>query len=108
MDKVFHIRAFCSPNGTFREVELDLPATDYELLDAMEQLQPEDGKRPYLESHAVEEYNYLDKRIQETDLSGSTPWPGGWRSWTGKAWPHSRGWSAWTSRQEKRQSPSAA
>ena len=68
MDKVFHIRAFCSPNGTFREVELDLPATDYELLDAMEQLQPEDGKRPYLESHAVEEYNYLDKRIQETDL----------------------------------------
>ena len=68
MDKVFHIRAFCSPNGTFREVELDLPATDYELLDAMEQLQPEDGKRPYLEFHAVEEYNYLDKRIQETDL----------------------------------------
>ena len=68
MDKVFHIRAFCSPNGTFREVELDLPATDYELLDAMEQLQPEDGKRPYLEFHAVEEYNYLDKRIEETDL----------------------------------------
>ena len=68
MDKVFHIRAFCSPNGTFREVELDLPATDYELLDAMEQLQPEDGKRPYLEFRAVEEYNYLDKRIQETDL----------------------------------------
>ena len=68
MDKVFHIRTFCSPNGTFREVELDLPATDYELLDAMEQLQPEDGKRPYLEFHAVEEYDYLDKRIQETDL----------------------------------------
>ena len=34
----------------------------------MEQLQPEDGKRPYLEFYAVEEYNYLDKRIQETDL----------------------------------------
>ena len=68
MDKVFHIRAFCSPNGTFREVELDLPATDYELLDALEQLQPEDVKRPFLVFHAVEEYNYLDKRIQETDL----------------------------------------
>ena len=68
MGKVFHIRTFCSPNGTFREVELDLPATDYELLDAMEQLQPEDGKRPYLEFHTAEEYDYLDKRIQETDL----------------------------------------
>ena len=68
MHEIFHIRAFCSPNGTFREVELDLPATDYELLDALEQLQPEDGKRPYLEFHAVEEYDYLDKRIQETDL----------------------------------------
>lgn len=68
MREIFHIRAFCSPNGTFREVELDLPATDYELLDAMEQLQPEDGKRPYLEFHAVEEYDYLDERIQEPDL----------------------------------------
>ncbi len=68
MDKVFHIRAFSSPNGGYREVELDLPATDYELLDAMEQLQPEDGKRPYLESYAAEEYDYLNKRIPETDL----------------------------------------
>ena len=68
MDKVFHIRAFCCPNGTHREVELDLPATDYELLDALEQLQPEDGKRPYLEFHAVEEYDYLDNCVQETDI----------------------------------------
>lgn len=73
MDKVFHIRAFCCPNGTHREVELDLPATDYELLDAMEQLQPEDGKRPYLEFHAVEEYDYLNKRIQETDIFHLNP-----------------------------------
>lgn len=68
MDKIFHIRALNSPNGDFREVELDLPATDYELLDAMEQLRPEDGKRPYLEVHAAEEYDYLNKRIPETDL----------------------------------------
>lgn len=68
MDKVFHIRTFSSPNGDFREVELDLPATDYELLDAMEQLRLEDGKHPYLEFHAVEEYDYLNKRIQETDI----------------------------------------
>ena len=68
MDKVFHIRTFSSPNGAYREVELDLPATDYELLDAMEQLRQEYGKRPYLEFHAAEEYDYLNKRIQETDL----------------------------------------
>ena len=79
MDKVFHIRAFCSPNGTFREVELDLPATDYELLDALEQLQPEDGKRPYLEFHAVEEYDYLDERIgrrRAVHLPASAMWSG--------------------------------
>lgn len=68
MDKIFHIRTFSSPNGGYREVELDLPATDYELLDAMEQLRLEDGKHPYLEFHAAEEYDYLNKRIQETDL----------------------------------------
>ena len=68
MDKVFHIRTFSSPNGAYQEVELDLPATDYELLDAMEQLRLEDGKHPYLEFHAVEEYDYLNERIQETDI----------------------------------------
>lgn len=68
MDKVFHIRTFNSPNGACQEVELDLPATDYELLDAMEQLRLEDGKHPYLEFHAVEEYDYLNERIQETDI----------------------------------------
>ena len=47
---------------------VDLPATDYELLDAMEQLRLEDGKYPYLEFHAVEEYDYLNERIQETDI----------------------------------------
>ncbi len=68
MDKVFHIRTFSSPNGAYQEVELDLPATDYELLDTMEQLRLEDGKHPYLEFHAVEEYDYLNERIQETDI----------------------------------------
>ena len=68
MDKVFHIRTFSSPNGAYQEVELDLPATDYELLDAMEQIRLEDGKHPYLEFHAVEEYDYLNERIQETDI----------------------------------------
>ena len=68
MTKVFHIRALNSPNGDFREVELDLPATDYVLLDAMEQLRLEDGKRPYLEFRAAEEYDYLNKRIQEADI----------------------------------------
>ena len=102
MTKVFHIRALNSPNGDFREVELDLPATDYVLLDAMEQLRLEDGKRPYLEFRAAEEYNYLNKRIQEADIS--MPWPSGWRSWTCGAWPSLRGWSAWLS--EKAEEPS--
>ena len=66
MDKVFHIRALNSSDGAFREVELDLPATDYELLDLMEQL--ENGKHPYMEIHAAEEYSYLNMRIQEPDL----------------------------------------
>lgn len=68
MDKVFHIRTFTSPNGAYREVELDLPATDYELLDLMEQLQLKDPNRIYLEIHPVEEYGYLDQRIQEPGL----------------------------------------
>lgn len=68
MDKVFHIRTFRSPNRAYREVELDLPATDYELFDLMEQLQLNDPNRIYLEIHPVEEYGYLDQRIQEPGL----------------------------------------
>lgn len=55
MDKVFHIRTFSSPNGACQEVELDLPATDYELLDAMEQIRLEDGKHQKMSSQAVPE-----------------------------------------------------
>lgn len=68
MDKVFHIRTFKSPNGAYREVELDLPATDYELLDLMKQLQLKDANRIYLEIHATEEFGYLEKKIQEPGL----------------------------------------
>lgn len=68
MHEIFHIRAFCSPNGTFREVELDLPATDYELLDLMDQLQPEDSGQICLEIHAAEEYDYLDNKTREPGL----------------------------------------
>ena len=68
MDKVFHIRTFCSPNGTYREVELDLPATPYELLDAMDQLRLDPDWPSYLEFHAAEEYDYLNQRIQEPHL----------------------------------------
>ena len=68
MDKIFHICAFTSLDGSYREVQLDLPATDYELLDAMEQLRLKDEKRPQVEFRAVEEYDYLDKRIEGPDL----------------------------------------
>jgi hypothetical protein len=68
LDKVFHIRTFCSPNGTYREVELDLPATPYELLDAMDQLRLDPDWPSYLEFHAAEEYDYLNQRIQEPHL----------------------------------------
>lgn len=108
MDKVFHIRTFSSPNGACQEVELDLPATDYELLDAMEQLRLEDGKHPYLEFHAVEEYDYLNERIQETDIFPLNALPSGWQSWTREVWPSSRGWSAWIFRKAWKRSPLAA
>lgn len=65
MDKIFHICAFTNLDGACREVQLDLPATDYELLDAMEQLHLKDGEHSYVEFRVVEEYDYLDKRIEE-------------------------------------------
>jgi len=68
LDKVFHIRAFSGTDRDCREVDLDLPATDYELLDLMDQLQPEDASRICLEIHAAEEYNYLDNKMREPGL----------------------------------------
>ena len=47
-------------------MELDLPATDYEMLDMMERLHLEDGKLPYLEVLKFrEEYDYLEKCVHE-------------------------------------------
>lgn len=68
MDKIFRIRAFNGTDGDCREVELALPATDYELLDLLEQLQPKDTSQIFLEIHAAEQCNYLDNKIQEPGL----------------------------------------
>ena len=68
MDKIFHIRAYRSLKGTSLEAELDLPATDYELLDLMERLQAKDADQIELEIHTAEEYDYLNERIQEPSL----------------------------------------
>ena len=47
-------------------MELDLPATDYELLDMMERLHLEDGKLPYLEVLKFrEECDYLERCVHE-------------------------------------------
>lgn len=47
-------------------MELDLPATDYEMLDMMERLHLEDGNLPYLEVLKFrEEYDYLERCIHE-------------------------------------------
>ena len=54
MDKIFRIRAYRSLNGASLEAELDLPATDYELLDLMERLQAKDADQIDLEIHTAE------------------------------------------------------
>ena len=47
-------------------MELDLPATDYEMLDMMERLHLEDGKLPYLEVLKFrEECDYLERCVHE-------------------------------------------
>ena len=45
MSKIFSVYA---SNGLHNYVELDLPASDYEMLDLMERLRLEPGKPPYL------------------------------------------------------------
>lgn len=53
-------------NGENSFMELDLPATDYEMLDMMERLHLEDGKLPYLEVLKFrEEYDYLERCLHE-------------------------------------------
>ena len=53
-------------NGENNFMELDLPATDYEMLDMMERLRLEDGRLPYLEVlKFCEEYDYLERCVHE-------------------------------------------
>ena len=61
MDKIFHVYA---AKGRDNYAELDLPASDYEMLDLMERLRLEPGRPPYAEVRKIcEEYNYLRKCI---------------------------------------------
>ena len=63
MGSVFHIYA---SQGRDNYVELDLPASDHEMLDMMERLRLEPGKLPYVEVLKIrEEYGCLDKCIHE-------------------------------------------
>lgn len=61
MPKIFHVYA---SNGPAYK-ELDLPASDYEMLDLMEQLQLAPGEPPYLEVLEYNDYDYLAEQIQE-------------------------------------------
>ena len=59
MDKVF--RVYASQGGD-NYVELDLPASDYEMLDLMERLRLEPGKPPYVEIlEYLETFDYLER-----------------------------------------------
>ena len=63
MGKIFSVYASQGPNNY---VELDLPASDYEMLDLMERLRLEPGQLPYLEILRYDEkYDYLEKCIQD-------------------------------------------
>ncbi len=61
MGKIFHIYA---SQGRHNYVELDLPASDHEMLDLMERLRLGPGQLPYLELlKCDEEFDYLDECI---------------------------------------------
>ena len=63
MGNIFHIYA---SQGRDNYMELDLPASDYEMLDLAERLRLEPGQLPYTEVLKIrEEYDYLDKCICE-------------------------------------------
>lgn len=61
MPKIFHVYA---SNGPAYK-ELDLPASDYEMLDLMEQLQLAPKELPYLEVLEYHDYDYLAEQILE-------------------------------------------
>ena len=59
MSKVFRVYA---SQGRDNYVELDLPASDYEMLDLMERLRLEPGKPPYVEIlESLETFDYLER-----------------------------------------------
>jgi len=63
LSEVFHV---CASQGGNNCVELDLPASDYEMLDLMERLRLEPGQPPYLEILRYrEEFDYLEKCIHD-------------------------------------------
>ena len=62
MSKIFSVYA---SNGLHNYVELDLPASDYEMLDLMERLRLEPGKPPYLEILEYYAFEFLEKCIAE-------------------------------------------
>ena len=63
MSEIFHVYASQGPNNY---VEMDLPASDSEMLDLMERLRLEPGQPPYVEILKFREgYDYLEKCIPE-------------------------------------------
>lgn len=63
MSEIFHVYASQGPNNY---VEMDLPASDCEMLDLMERLRLEPGQLPYVEIlKFCEGYDYLEKCIHE-------------------------------------------
>ena len=63
MGKIFHVYA---SQGRDNYAELDLPASDHEMLDLMERLRLKPGQPPYLEILRYDEkYDYLEKCLQD-------------------------------------------
>lgn len=62
MRRIFHVYASQGENDY---MEMDLPATDYEMLDMMERLRLEDGQLPYLEILEFHDFDYLAEQIAE-------------------------------------------
>ena len=61
MSRIFHVYASNGP----ADQELDLPASDYEMLDLMERLRLKPGAPPYLEVLEYHDYDYLAEQLQE-------------------------------------------
>ena len=63
MAEIFHVYA---SHGRNNYVELDLPASGYEMLDMMERLRLEPGQLPYVEVLKFrEDFDYLERCLHE-------------------------------------------